>query len=74
MQIRDCLIAAVLSLLYMFFCVNYAYAANWPITNSPNANQTDQITSDYGPRITSSGASFHYGVDIRARTPFCLSP
>ncbi len=29
----------------------------------------DPITSDFGPRVTSRGAGFHWGIDIRARTP-----
>ncbi|GEM_PF-2225692 len=51
--------------LFILLGGRMTYAAVWPISNSTTP---DQITSDYGPRVTSS-PGFHYGIDIRAQSP-----
>ena len=56
----------VVILALLLLMTELGFAAVWPIGNSRNP---DQITSDYGPRITKNGVGFHYGIDLRARTP-----
>jgi len=65
MRPKNSLYVIILALLLLM--TQFGFAAVWPIGNSRNP---DQITSDYGPRVTKKkGVGFHYGIDIRARMP-----
>jgi murein DD-endopeptidase MepM/ murein hydrolase activator NlpD len=53
-------------LLNFFLLVSNLFSWTWPISNSNSPNDSDTITSPFGPRLLDNQYNFHKGIDIHA--------